>query len=107
MRVSQASFGQSLPDSVIGVGVDIIRTERFEEIAQRAPGGAAARLFTPDELSDRRANNREYLASRFAAKEAVMKSLGCGMSDISTDIEVTMQIPSPRSAVRRRFQPGA
>ena len=89
MRVSQASFGQSLPDSVIGVGVDIIRTGRFEEIAQRAPGGVAARLFTPDELSDRRANDREYLASRFAAKEAVMKSLGCGMSDISfTDIEV-------------------
>lgn len=89
MRVSQASFGQNLPDSVIGVGVDIIRTERFEDIAQRAPGGVAARLFTAGELSDRRVNNREYLASRFAAKEAVMKSLGSGMSHISfTDIEV-------------------
>lgn len=87
--VSQASFGQSLPDSVIGVGVDIIRTERFGDIAQRAPGGAAARLFTAGELSDRRVNSREYLASRFAAKEAVMKSLGSGMSDICfTDIEV-------------------
>jgi len=47
------------------------------------------RLFTAGELSDGRANNREYLASRFAAKEAVMKSLGSGMGDISfTDIEV-------------------
>ena len=89
MMVSQPSFRQNLPDSVIGVGVDIIRTERFEEIAQRAPGGVAARLFTPGELSSRRANDREYLASRFAAKEAVMKSLGCGMGDVSfTDIEV-------------------
>lgn len=89
MRVSQPSFPQSLPDSVIGVGVDIIRTERFDHIARRAPSGAAARLFTADELTDRRANDREYLASRFAAKEAVMKSLGCGMGDISfTDIEV-------------------
>ena len=89
MRVSQASFGQNLPDSVIGVGVDIIRTERFDDIAKRAPGGAATRLFTAGELADGRANNREYLASRFAAKEAVMKSLGSGMSDICfTDIEV-------------------
>ena len=89
MRVSQPSFRQNLPDSVLGVGVDIIRTERFREIARRAPGGSAARLFTPNELSDRRINEREYLASRFAAKEAVMKSLGCGMGDISfTDIEV-------------------
>jgi len=89
LRVSQALFGQNLPDSVIGVGVDIIRTERFDDIAKRAPGGAATRLFTPGELADSRVNNREYLASRFAAKEAVMKSLGSGMSDISfTDIEV-------------------
>lgn len=79
----------ALPESVIGVGVDIIRTERFEEIARRAPGGVAARLFTANELADRRANDREFLASRFAAKEAVMKSLGCGMGDIAfADMEV-------------------
>jgi holo-[acyl-carrier protein] synthase len=100
LRVSQLSFGRNLPESVIGVGVDIIRTARFEDIALRAPGGVAARLFTANELADRRANDCEYLASRFAAKEAVMKSLGCGMGDMSfEDIEV-YHLESGAPAVR-------
>lgn len=79
----------ALPESVLGIGVDIIRTERFRRIAQEAPGGVAARLYTADELAECRADGCEYLASRFAAKEAVMKSLGHGMGDIPfTDIEI-------------------
>ncbi len=87
--MSQPSFEQSLPENVLGIGVDVVRTERFQDIARRAPSGVAQRLFTGDELARSRAGDCEYLASRFAAKEAVMKSLGYGMSDIPfTDIEI-------------------
>ncbi len=80
----------ALCESVLGIGVDIARLERFRRIAQEAPGGVAARLYTPAELAKcKRADGPQYLASRFAAKEAVMKSLGHGMGDVSfTDIEI-------------------
>ncbi len=74
---------------VLGIGVDIIEIRRFHRIAAVAPQGVAQRLYTAEELSDGRIGRPEYLASRFAAKEAVMKSLGCGMDSIAfTDIEV-------------------
>mgnify|MGYP001185096524 CR=1 FL=1 len=77
---------------VMGVGADIIETGRFARIADQAPGGVASRLFTAGELHGQTARGRvaaQHLASRFAAKEAVMKSLGCGMDRIQfTDIEL-------------------
>lgn len=75
--------------ALIGVGTDIIETRRFDHIAERAPAGVAGRLFTRAELSVGGPMTAQYLASRFAAKEAVMKSLGSGMDRIAfTDIEV-------------------
>ena len=74
---------------VLGIGVDIIEIRRFHRIAAVAPQGVAQRLYTAEEHSDGRIGRPEYLTSRFAAKEAEMKSLGCGMDSIAfTDIEV-------------------
>lgn len=62
---------------IVGVGIDVVDVARFVATLQRVPG-LRARLFTPDEreLADR------SLAARFAAKEAIAKSLGApaGMS---------------------------
>lgn len=78
---------------IIGVGTDIIETRRFRRIADEVPAGVASRLFTIGELDGAAlcglSGAAQHLASRFAAKEAVMKSLGCGMNRISfTDIEI-------------------
>ncbi len=56
---------------IIGVGIDVVDIERFEESLERTPG-LAGRLFTPAEASRPLAS----LAARFAAKEALAKALG-------------------------------
>lgn len=56
---------------IIGVGIDVVDIPRFGETLQRTPR-LLDRLFTDDERSLRLPS----LAARFAAKEALAKSLG-------------------------------
>jgi holo-[acyl-carrier protein] synthase len=79
----------SLP-GLVGIGVDAVDVARFRGILARRPG-FAARYFTESEQADCKssADPAESLAARFAAKEAVMKSLGCGLGAFAlTDVEV-------------------
>lgn len=63
--------------STLGVGVDIVDVERFGIVIHRRPA-ILNRLFTDRERTD--AHGRpERLAARFAAKEAVLKTLGVGI----------------------------
>ena len=67
----------------IGIGVDVVDLERFETIVDRRPR-FVDRVFTTDERAycDRSAAPAvrcQRYAARFAAKEAVMKVLGCGL----------------------------
>jgi holo-[acyl-carrier protein] synthase len=65
---------------VIGIGVDVVDIDRFRRSLQRTPS-MRERLFTPIELDDvaPQADPVPSLAARFAAREAVMKSLGLGL----------------------------
>ncbi len=65
---------------IVGIGVDIAETERFEKIYARFGERIAQRILTANELRefDRRNNPATYLATRFAAKEAAAKALGTG-----------------------------
>ena len=65
---------------IVGIGVDIAETERFEKIWARFDGRIAQRILTPNELIEfeRRNKPASYLATRFAAKEAAAKALGTG-----------------------------
>ena len=65
---------------IIGIGVDIAETERFERIYARFGVRIARRILTSNELKefDRRKQPASYLATRFAAKEAAAKALGTG-----------------------------
>jgi holo-[acyl-carrier protein] synthase len=65
---------------IVGVGVDIAETGRFEKIFARYGGRIAQRILTESELVefDRRNKPATYLATRFAAKEAAAKALGTG-----------------------------
>lgn len=62
---------------ILGVGTDIVETERIRELYEREPG-FAERVFTDRELAyclPKETRNMN-LAARFAAKEAVAKALG-------------------------------
>ena len=65
---------------IIGVGVDAVDVERFRRVLERTPS-LRERLFTPAELAyvRPRFDPAPSLAVRFAAREAVMKSLGLGL----------------------------
>jgi holo-[acyl-carrier protein] synthase len=75
-------------DTGTGLGVDVVDRSRFDEILRRRGPAFLRRIFTPGELACSAGLDP---AGRFAAKEAVMKSLGTGLSEgISWhDIEVT------------------
>ncbi len=75
--------------------------ERFAEFIRRDDQPLLERLFTAAELEYALPRRRaaEHLAARFAAKEAFVKALGCGLRDgLSwTDIEVVNdELGAPR-----------
>lgn len=70
------------------VGIDIVEVERFENKSQ----AFYKKLFTKNEINYCKTfkNPAEHFAGFFAVKEAVMKTFGVGIEDISfRDIEVT------------------
>ena len=65
---------------MIGIGIDVVDIERFRVSLQRTPS-MQTRLFTPSALAyvEPKVDPVPSLAARFAAREAVMKSLGLGL----------------------------
>jgi len=78
---------------IFGIGTDIVRIQRIEEDLIRFGDRFAERILTDGELREFRleAKKANYLARRFAAKEAAAKAMGTGFSNGLTwrDIEVT------------------
>ena len=66
---------------IYGIGVDIVKIERFERALERWGHRLRERVFTPQELSicQSKAHPGRHLSLRFAAKEAFLKALGIGM----------------------------
>ncbi len=69
---------------IVGIGVDIVETMRFEKLYARFGNRVVRRLLTDHEIDE--FNNRSqpvsYLATRFAAKEAAAKALGTGFGEV-------------------------
>lgn len=65
--------------ALAGVGVDIVDIARMERVLGRTPR-FAQRVFTEEERAycDATARPAAHYACRFAAREAVLKALGCG-----------------------------
>jgi holo-[acyl-carrier protein] synthase len=77
-------------DLVAGLGVDIVEIERFSKVLERRPR-IKERLFSQAERAYCEGKNRPeiHYALRFAAKEAVLKTLGTGFAGIRfRDVEV-------------------
>ena len=68
---------------IVGVGIDVVDIERFEATLERTPA-LRERLFTVEE----RHLGIASLAARFAAKEALAKSLGAPVGLHWTDARV-------------------
>ncbi len=64
---------------IVGVGVDIIEIRRIKSALDKGEG-FLQRIFTSEEIEYLKGRNLrpEYIAGRFAAKEAVSKALGTG-----------------------------
>lgn len=69
---------------LVGIGIDSVDVPRFSAVLERRPS-IRARVFTSQEQSYALglADPVPSLAARFAAKEAVMKSLGVGLGAFS------------------------
>lgn len=69
---------------IVGIGVDVVDIERIDEkLSTRILGEFELREF------ESTTNKKQFLASRFAAKEAFFKALGTGVRDFSfKDVEV-------------------
>lgn len=79
------------PEIRLCVGIDAVAVSRIERLTAEHPENVED-IFTPEELAYCRSKRRcsEHLAARFAAKEAVLKAFGTGISQRMrwTDVEV-------------------
>ncbi len=94
---------------IFGLGADLCPVARIEKSLPRI----ARRAFTPGELREaaRRAHPAEFLAGRWAAKEALLKALATGIAGVApmNEIEITggergepRAVLSPAAAARLR-----
>ncbi len=71
---------------IIGIGVDLVSTERIKRICEKYRHRFVNRIFSSREIA---LNNispdspSPFIAARFAAKEAVLKAIGCGIGPAS------------------------
>lgn len=81
---------------IIGIGIDIIETDRMRGAVSRWGERFLNRIFTEDELSYclQKKYPHTHLAGRFASKEAAMKAFGTGLSRgiAWKDVEVVRNI---------------
>ncbi|MEK5394686.1 holo-ACP synthase [Paenibacillus sp. FSL K6-2859] len=79
---------------IYGIGHDVLEIERISEVMLRGQGEKFnQRILTEQEyqLAEQRGGRlAEFVAGRFAAKEAVVKALGCGIGNVVgfQDIEI-------------------
>jgi holo-[acyl-carrier protein] synthase len=73
---------------IVGIGIDIVEIDRVQQALLQNASGFSSRILTPTELgawdalkSD--ARRIEYMAGRFAVKEAIAKAFGTGIGEIS------------------------
>ena len=77
---------------IIGTGIDIVEISRIKNAAKKWKKAFLSKIFTDNELeySNEKTSSYQHLAARFAAKEAVLKALGSGLTSRMEwkDIEV-------------------
>ena len=90
---------------ISGIGVDIVETARVERLLERHGDRFVSRVLTDDEFVEfeRRGRSARFLASRFAAKEAVSKALGTGIGE-AFGFQSVQVLPGPGGRPSLRFR---
>ncbi len=77
---------------IVGCGVDLVKIARIEKIIERWGNSFTSRIFTSLEreyCEKKKINKFQSYAGKFAAKEALLKSLGLGLKGVNwKEIEV-------------------
>ena len=76
--------------TVRGIGIDLCDISRMQKLLDE--GHSLRRMFTEEEqayIITKKATAAQTMAGMFAAKEAVLKAFGTGMSIAMTDIVIT------------------
>ena len=77
---------------IIGCGIDLVKIERIEKIIKKWGDNFTSRVFTLLEreyCEKKKGNKYQSYAGRFAAKEALLKSLGLGLRGVNwKEIEI-------------------
>ncbi len=68
---------------IFGIGVDIVQISRIQDAMDRHGDKFAKKILGENEFQEYLVNNKKvnYLAKRFAAKEAFSKALGSGFTN--------------------------
>ncbi|HZR46346.1 MAG TPA: holo-ACP synthase [Candidatus Manganitrophaceae bacterium] len=95
--------------TIVGIGVDLVKISRIQEMTERWGPRFLDRVFTPTEQAYclRRKFPPIHLSARFAVKEAILKALGTGlrMGTRWTEIE-TVNNPAGKPEVKLRGRTG-
>jgi holo-[acyl-carrier protein] synthase len=87
---------------ITGIGIDVVQNDRLRQSIERFGDRFIQRIYTEGEIEYCRksAHPEIHFAARFAAKEAVLKALGTGLSAGMTwkDVELVRQ-PSGKPAL--------
>ena len=93
--------------NILGLGNDLIEISRLKKGHEEHGDNFLGRLFTPKEQAycSRQRDPYPRYAGRFAAKEAIVKALGCGFgSEVSfQDIEI---LPNAQGKPEAHFSDG-
>src|SRR6201996_3843543 len=67
---------------IFGIGVDVLKVDRVEKVYQKYGERFVRHLLLPEEKAQLGRTKRpvRFLAMRFAAKEAIVKSMGTGFA---------------------------
>ena len=73
--------------NILGVGIDMVSISEIEELDKKTSGAFCKKTYTARELKDAvgASNYYEFLAGRFAVKEAVYKAICSRFPDVNFD----------------------
>lgn len=85
----------------IGIGIDIIEIQRINDAISKFGDKFLNKIFTENEINycKAKAKPAQHFAARFAAKEAIIKSLGKEISLSFTDIEIINEFSGKPNAI--------
>lgn len=77
---------------IIGIGTDLVNIQRIEKLYEKSGESFLKRCFHPDEIISFQNHKRpQFLATRFAAKEAFSKAIGTGIGEHLTWTDICIE----------------